>query len=137
MSQHTESKLFQDLKRAIPQADLVRHEDRMSLGVPDVSYSYKVHGWIELKQGQWPANRRNPVKFSHPLTPQQKGFLKQKDLMVGHTFILAWIGDDYLWFRGEHSYVLGTLSQTQLKRLAVTYTERLDGNIYDILTYIW
>ncbi len=137
MSQHTESKLFKDLKKAIPEADLVRHEDRISLGVPDVSYSYKVHGWIELKQGQWPANRRKSVNFSHPLTPQQKKFLKTKDLMVGHTFILAWIGDEYLWFLGRDSYQLGILTQMQLKRLAVAYTVRLDDDIYDILIHTY
>ena len=137
MSQHTESKLFKDLKKAIPEANLVRHEDRMSLGVPDVSYSYKVHGWIELKQGQWPANPYKPVNFSHPLTPQQKKFLKRKDNLCGHTFILAWIGDEYLWFLGRDSYQLGILTQMQLKRLAVAYTVRLDDDIYDILIHTY
>ena len=137
MSQHTESKLFKDLKKAIPKADLVRHEDRMSSGVPDISYSYDVHGWIELKQGQWPANIKKPVRFSHPLTPQQKKFLKRKDDLCGHTFILAWVGDDYLWFLGRDSYELDTMTQYQLKRLAVARTMRLDVDIYPILIARW
>lgn len=134
MSLHTESKLFKDLKQAIPKADLVRHEDRITLGMPDVSYSYQVHGWIELKQCEWPANLKAIVPFRN-FTPHQKKLLKRKDDLCGHTFILAWIEHEYLWFLGRDAYQLGTLTRLQLVQLSVAHTKSLGPWIYRVLTH--
>lgn len=79
----TESKLWSHLSRSVheadPTSDFTRHEDRLSVGVPDVSFCFLggLSGWTELKcQHREPRAGRN--WYIDNLTPEQVNWLEKR-----------------------------------------------------------
>lgn len=94
--------------------DPVRIESPMTLGVPDVNYTF---GWIELKyKEKWPA-RGGPLKLEH-YTKEQKIWAVRRAKAGGRIFLLLKVGAmEWLLFRGEvAAEVLGKLSREELYR---------------------
>jgi hypothetical protein len=79
--------------------ELQRHEDRYSLGVPDVSYSaLQVNGWIELKEcHEWPVRSETVLRIKH-YTEDQRGWLFRHGERGGYCWLLLQVGKDYLLF---------------------------------------
>ena len=79
-----------------------RHEDRYSVGIPDVSYGAdKINGWIELKAyDKWPTK-----SLSH-YTSKQVNWLTNRGERGGHCFILIRIKTTILMFKWQSAYDL-------------------------------
>jgi len=81
-----------------------RHEDRYSVGIPDLSYGVNnINGWIELKAyEQWPVNT-----IKH-FTAKQAAWLTNRGEAGGHCFILIRINGTILLFNWKKAYALLT-----------------------------
>jgi len=82
--------------------DVQRHEDKYSVGIPDLSYGANgVNGWIELKAyDEWPTGT-----ISH-YTPKQAAWLTNRGMMGGHCYILVRIGSTILLYDWKVAYRL-------------------------------
>lgn len=83
--------------------DVQSHEDRFSLGIPDLSYGIGcVNGWIELKQiDKWPVKEETLVK-PKKFTPQQVSWLKKRNKKGGHCFVFIRVNRiEYFLFRAD------------------------------------
>ena len=123
-----ESYLWKKLKLA-SSADMTRHEDKLNLGIPDVSYGLgQVNGWIELKAlKRWPKDPKSVVPFRN-LKIHQIRFLQNRGRAGGHCFLMVIVGRkdfDYLLFSWQKVRLLGKLTQEQLFEQA-TYWWRGD-----------
>jgi hypothetical protein len=111
---------------------LQRHEDRISAGVPDVSYSgWGTGGWLELKVlKRWPARKMTPVKIG--LTKEQALWLRQCGKHGnGNCFILLRVGrGDFLLFNWQQALALTEPRlQTDIRQRALrTWKKRVDFN---------
>jgi len=87
--------------------DATRHEDRVTSGVPDVSYGINgVNGWIELKaMARWPREGLRIPGF----TLEQKRWLQSRDEAGGNVWIFLRIGRDYLLISGKYSFHLDAM----------------------------
>lgn len=75
--------------------DATRHEDKLNLGVPDVSYGMgKMNGWLELKFAERPVRESTPVRVG--MRPEQARWLQRRGLNGGGCWVLAQIGEWYL-----------------------------------------
>jgi|TARA_Y100000310_G_scaffold270200_1_gene283867 hypothetical protein len=76
-----------------------RHEDKISIGIPDVSYSMPgVNGWIEIESIQrWPKKPLDIVKVKH-FSDTQRVWLKRRGEMGGYCFALLKVNQEYLLF---------------------------------------
>lgn len=85
-----------------PLWDAQRHEDKYSVGIPDVSYgTHKVNGWIELKAyDKWPTSG-----LPH-FTTKQANWLVNRGETGGHCFILVRIKKIILLFDWKVAYPL-------------------------------
>ena len=95
MSKKPEILMWSKLRRIMGGSWLAtRHEDRLNLGVPDVSYTIKnTNGWIEMKQiEKWPAKSTTPIKIKH-FTAQQRQFLRTR----ANCFLLLWVRSENIW----------------------------------------
>jgi hypothetical protein len=103
----------------------VRHEDRCTPGVPDVSYGMKGKcGWIELKAlPKWPRNLKAIVKLPG-LTPDQKAWLRDRGSQSGSCYLMIRIGRDYLLYRWHVVHLLGSLDTTGMYRTARAFWSR-------------
>jgi len=79
--------------------DAQSHEDRFSLGIPDLSYGVAgVNGWIELKQVEkYPKKSSTPIDLKH-FTPSQVNWLRKRGKRAGSCFILIQITTEYYIF---------------------------------------
>lgn len=79
--------------------DIQSHEDRYSLGIPDLSYGAKgVNGWIELKQVKdWPMKPDTPVDLNH-FTPLQVNWLRRRGKKGSRCYVLIKISNEYFVF---------------------------------------
>ena len=98
--------------------DAQRHEDKYSVGIPDVSFgALGVNGWIELKAcKKWPTN--GLPKF----TTKQAGWLSSRGNMGGNCFILARIDFTILLFHWKDSFRLtegNNTNETILRDMAL------------------
>ena len=65
--------------------DLQRHEDYLSVGVPDCSFGILgVNGWIELKYSDSFTN-----EFNTQLRPEQKSWLVRRGRAGGHCHLFS------------------------------------------------
>jgi len=99
--------------------DAARHEDRLSPGVPDVSYGInKINGWIELKSlDAWPKNPMTIVKVPG-FTDQQRAWLQNRGHNGGWCWLLIRIERTYLIFSWKKIYLIGTLNKAQMEDVA-------------------
>lgn len=83
--------------------DVQSHEDRLSVGIPDLSYGInQVNGWIELKQvPKWPVKAETLVKPSK-YTPNQVSWIKKRNKKGGHCFVIVRVNrKEYFLFRAD------------------------------------
>lgn len=117
----SETQLWSKLKRLVLEqdasADLQRHEDRLSLGTPDVSYGILgVGGWVELKSlDHWPADSSSPVPFPN-LKPHQRVWLRRRGASGVPTYLLFEVkrSREYGLVRWNRVEDLGYLPRRQL-----------------------
>jgi len=80
MSRYSEKDLWRFIKESMgAHWDAQRHEDKDSLGIPDVSYGLQDRqGWIELKYVEkFPKRDTTPIKIPH-FTPLQRNWLNKR-----------------------------------------------------------
>lgn len=75
------------------------HEDRYSLGIPDLSYGINgINGWIELKQiEKWPKNDDTPVA-PKKYTSLQVNWIISRGKKGGNCYIMIKVKNDYFIF---------------------------------------
>ena len=109
-----------------------RHEDRYSIGVPDVSYGIKlyypppkapkkVNGWIELKVIEsWPKRPGTIVKVPH-YEIEQKIWLRERGETGGSCFFFLKVLDtkEYLLFTHITAQSVGRLTREELENSAI------------------
>ncbi len=80
--------------------DAQRHEDKNSLGIPDVSYGINgINGWIELKNiDKYP--KRGKIRLTH-FTREQRFWLKNRQKYGGNCWLLLRIAQDFFIFKGD------------------------------------
>lgn len=98
--------------------DCQRHEEKYSVGIPDVSFAMKgINGWLELKYlKEWP--KSGPVLIPH-FTPQQKNWLYKRNEHGGNCFLLLQIGDHYVAINGDKVLDVGSLDKEQLLSISI------------------
>lgn len=96
-----------------------RHEDKHSIGIPDLSYATDHHGWIELKKISCPSLVK-PIKIAH-FTPAQKSWVKRFGAKCGHVWVLIQIDRRYLLFGWWSVDQIGKLTLNELSREAHQY----------------
>jgi hypothetical protein len=104
------------------QWDAQRHEDKLTCGIPDVSYAIDGQsGWIELKcLAKWPSTNII-VKIPH-LTPHQKLWLFMR-ARHGHAFFFLRVGKEHLLIDGRDIMEVGKIKKDELIRLSVLYSK--------------
>jgi hypothetical protein len=115
-----------------------RHEDKHSVGIPDVSFGMKnFNGWIELKHlEKWPPSG-NIIKIPH-FTPQQANWLFDRDLSGGNCWLLLRVGNEYIFIRGKNVLEVGYVEEDAIRELAdaiftPTNIKQLRMKIYTVL----
>ena len=100
--------------------DAQRHEDKYSVGIPDVSYGVNgVNGWIELKAyKRWP--RCGLIHF----TPKQVNWLTKRGRAGGHCFIMVKINNCVMLFDWSHAhFLMKECSKKSMKEKAIKIWE--------------
>lgn len=128
--------LFKYLKRKIKGAGVdvewQRHEDQLSTGISDVSYSgNQVNGWIELK-----ASDTWPVEFRTKLRKRQRIYLTLHGTKGGHCFVLHQLGEEYLLYDYTHVFSMEGLCKEDVISKACAHWQKggaLDERLIDTL----
>jgi hypothetical protein len=98
-----------------------RHEDRISQGIPDVSFSIRGigHGWIELKAvgGVPPAD---VVRLPH-FTDLQRAWIHTHGSVGGACFVLVAVGEGLYLFDWTSAYKLGSMTRDEMREQALFY----------------
>ena len=104
-----------------------RHEDRLSMGIPDVSYSISCHGWIELKDREdVPKRASTPVTLPH-YTADQRNWLERHGKRGGRCFILLQVANEYMLFDWRGTACVGRVPMAELRAAAVAvWIDRID-----------
>ena len=102
--------------------EYTRHEDEMTVGIPDVSYSCPgIHGWIELKAlHNWPKRESTPVRFPK-FKPAQRRFLVNRGELGGFCFFMAVVERDVIVIDWSQLEVVGELNKEGLVGIAQYY----------------
>jgi hypothetical protein len=111
-----------------------RHEDKVSLGVPDLSYAaHGSGGWVELKRIRAPLRPGSRLKVRH-LTEQQKGFLALRGRFGQGAFVLVHVDEKdgtsafYLWGHWQLDLLTDGLRYSDWRTRALgVWTGRPDG----------
>lgn len=107
--------------------DASRHEDKLMLGVPDVSFGYKgINGWIELKfLPKWPPTDKTILKL-RKFKPEQRNFIRKRGRTGGHCFLMLMVGD-----RNPRDYVLWNwVSAIKIQREQLTVEEAIQESLF-------
>jgi len=117
----SESSLWSTFKRNMAAfGEFDRHEDRLNLGVPDVSYIMLggiAGGWIELKHVHKPPVRERTIfKIKH-FTKEQKFWLRRRGKAGDKCWVLLQVGADYFLYDWKQAQLINTLTwaETQLQ----------------------
>lgn len=95
-----------------------RHEDKYSLGIPDVSYSAGVHGWIELKFVAKPPNNPKSNLIIRHFTATQRNWLTTHGSRGGRCYLLVQVEKTYLLFTWDQVAMVGACTFQELKENA-------------------
>jgi hypothetical protein len=124
-----------------------RHEDKLSTGIPDVSYSISRHGWIELKYiSTKPSKSTSILRIPH-YTEDQRNWLTSHGSRAGLCFLLLQVEKTYMVFDWTKAWRVATLPYAdheamatamwkgkidwgQLRRILVTPVKRAKVTIY-------
>lgn len=86
-----------------PYGDLVRVENRVEPGTPDVNYAFhggRGEGWLELKDADaWPV-RGGVLRMEHVTEVQRRWWLRRAGA-GGQIWVLVRVARTYMLFRGE------------------------------------
>lgn len=119
-----ETKFWGKISMAMSGAwDAQRHEDKISLGIPDVSFGFKgKNGWIELKYLEdYPKKESSPIRIKH-FTPEQKIWLEVRQMFGGNCWVLIGISKDIYLFKAEDLTGIGVnLNRNQFMKKAFSY----------------
>ena len=119
----SESNLWNKLRTNLVNAkvwqEATRHEDKLSLGIADVSFIQAGrHGWMELKWvADWPVRDSTVVRIPH-YSIEQKDFLLRKGQAGGKTWVFLQVGGDHLLFDWLKAQRVGECSRPELVELA-------------------
>lgn len=95
-----------------------RHEDSLTSGIPDLSYSMNVNGWIELKYlRSKPAKDDTILKIEH-YTPEQRNWLIRHGSKSGLCWLLLQVESVYMIFDWTKANKVGKLNYEQHIRLS-------------------
>lgn len=107
---------------------LSRHEDSVTLGVPDVSFAMdNVNGWLELKHlPEWPKRDTTVVKMKR-YTEEQRKYILESGEHGGRSYLLLQVGKVYLLFGHWGAQLVGKVPRTRLEAIAIkTWTDMMD-----------
>jgi len=98
-----------------------RHEDRMTAGIPDLSYAIDgADGWIELKSmAAWPV--RPGTRVDVGITPEQVLWAEQRGAAgSGRCFVLIRVGREHLLVRWNRARNLlrETITKDEVRAIA-------------------
>ena len=133
----SEKALWQNLKQKLPTGSYQRHEDKLGLGILDVSYAFRhdsrrYSGWIELKEAE-PVIRK---AIGVGLSPEQYGWMFDRGLHGGDCWLLVQIDYYYWYYWGDLLDIdVNELTLSQHKKWSRFYFERLQTDqIIEVLT---
>lgn len=132
----TEADLFKRLKRATPEFDWERHEDKFTPGIPDCSFGARgVGGWVELKTYDcWPRDPSSPLKFVD-LKPQQVNWTIKRGRKMNRVWFLVAVSEDWFLISWVYARKLGKLTREQLLRASDAHgTFPIPKSITGVLT---
>ena len=88
--------------------DAQRHEDKITLGIPDVSFGANgINGWMELKHvKKYPVKLKSPIIIRH-FTNYQKLWLERRQKYAGNCWLLIRIEEDFYLFEGNKIRLVG------------------------------
>lgn len=113
-----EKLLYKKIKKAMSGLwDHQRHEDKFSVGIPDISFGLGgKNGWIELKYlKKWP-KLGDIVKIPH-FTSQQKNWIYKRQKIGGNCWLLLQIKVEFLLFKGDDVTTIGCINEFNLRKL--------------------
>lgn len=90
-----------------------RHEDRYSVGVPDVSYATDHHGWIELKKVKRP-RPGGLVTIPH-FTPAQRNWAKRFGKKCGGVWVLVQVDRSFFLFGWWSVDRIGRMTEEEMR----------------------
>jgi hypothetical protein len=135
----TESRLWQLFSALLaalePEADATRHEDRMCIGTPDISFAIRrIGGWCELKAYEaWPKRSTTPLAFRN-LKPWQRNWIESRGRAGAPVTVLVAVADEFLLLSWVHIRKLGKLTRGELYEIALWRSrKRLDAGLIDAL----
>lgn len=111
----SESFMRQKVVKDLRYLHAVAIENSAYPGTPDVNY---VEGWLELKWvDRWPA-RGGILRLPH-FTPQQRIWLRRRNLMGGKAHVLLWVEENLILLNGiVAAEYLGNANNTVLWSVA-------------------
>lgn len=119
----SETALWKCFKKNMqPYGTYDRHEDKLNLGVPDVSYvmfNGICSGWIELKHAhKYPVRSTTDFKLSH-YTQDQRNWLRRRGTAGDDCWLLLQVNRDYWLFDWHGAQQVGRWPWVQTSRYAV------------------
>lgn len=111
-----------------------RHEDKVGVGIPDLSYAaHGSGGWIELKRIRAPKKHNTKLRIRH-LTEQQKGFLALRGRFGQGAFVFVQVDEQdnttsfFLWGFWQLDHLTDGLRYDMWEKQAVgSWKHRPDG----------
>jgi len=93
-----------------------RHEDKLTLGIPDVSFGIGGGGgWIELKYlHEWPKMVNTVVSIDH-YTSEQRRWLRNRGRYNQNCWLFLRVGkDEFMLFDWQQAQMVGQLTKREL-----------------------
>lgn len=122
-----ESDLRGHIVKAMASRDAQAIETHIRKGVPDVHF---IEGWIELKWLRaWPKKPDTIVSLDHPVTKEQRVWLKRRWMRGGNCWLILQCRNEYFAFDGlVASNRVGRVTQQELRKIAYrTWTTKPTG----------
>lgn len=107
-----------------PHGHLVRIEDLLAEGVPDVNYCINgAEGWLELKWVEkWPVRETTPLRIPH-YTKAQRLWHYMRGSAGGRMFIMVKVDNEYFVFHWQWAYKnLGLTTRTEMETFALVHS---------------
>lgn len=130
----SENSLWKTFDKNVP-GHKTRVENVVEAGTPDLNgcLGVGVDYWLELKYSSSGPVRGGIVKLYH-FTDEQRRWLVKRGNAGGRCGVLWQIGSEYLLFRWDSSFLLGSLTMVELRDLAVWVGKSLkDTTFYSAL----
>jgi hypothetical protein len=103
---------------------LQRHEDYLSVGIPDFSYDIEGmagSGWIEMKRKKsWPVRPTTPLRLKH-FTKEQKAWLYKHGHFNKRCWLFLQVEQEYFLFDYKHCQEVGNLTKWDMWAACIGY----------------